>query len=88
MTEHESVIERPSVSAPGPWSFPDAQRAGLSNGLAVVSYDIPGQYVISVRLAVPMPLDREPRDREASPRSWLGPSMRGRPGIRPRSSQS
>jgi zinc protease len=64
VSEHESVIERPLVSAPGPWSFPEAQRAGLPNGLGVVSYDIPGQYVISVRLAVPMPLDREPRERE------------------------
>jgi predicted Zn-dependent peptidase len=64
VSEHESVIERPLVSAPGPWSFPEAQRVGLPNGLGVVSYDIPGQYVISVRLAVPMPLDREPRERE------------------------
>ena len=62
--EHQSVIERPSVSAPGPWSFPEAQHAELANGLGVVSYDIPGQYVISLRLAVPMPLDREPRERE------------------------
>jgi predicted Zn-dependent peptidase len=52
------------VGAPEPWSFPDAQRSSLANGLGVVSYDIPGQYVISVCLAVPMPLDREPRDRE------------------------
>jgi predicted Zn-dependent peptidase len=59
-----SVLERPEVSAPEPWSFPDAQRSRLANGLGVVSYDIPGQYVISVCLAVPMPLDREPRDRE------------------------
>ena len=64
ITQQESAIERPEVSAPEPWSFPEAQRAGLANGLGVVSYDIPGQYVISVRLAVPMPLDREPRDRE------------------------
>jgi len=64
ITQQESAIERPEVSAPEPWSFPEAQRAGLANGLDVVSYDIPGQYVISVRLAVPIPLDREPRDRE------------------------
>ena len=70
MSEHESAIghegltERPPVIAPGPWSFPEARQAGLANGLGVVSYDIPGQYVISLRLAVPMPLDREPRERE------------------------
>jgi zinc protease len=64
VTQQESVIERPAVSAPEPWSFPEAQQVALANGLGVVSYDIPGQYVISVRLAVPMPLDREPRDLE------------------------
>jgi zinc protease len=64
VTPQESVLERPDVSAPEPWAFPDAQRAELANGLSVVSYDIPGQYVISVCLAVPMPLEREPRDRE------------------------
>jgi zinc protease len=60
----ESVPERPEVSPPEPWSFPGAQRSELANGLGVVSYDIPGQYVISVCLGVPMPLEREPRDRE------------------------
>jgi len=64
LTRQKGAIERPAVSPPEPWSFPQAQRAALANGLGVVSYDIPGQYVISVRLAVPMPLDREPRDRE------------------------
>jgi predicted Zn-dependent peptidase len=64
VTQPESVLERPQVSPPEPWAFPDAQRSQLANGLGVVSYDIPGQYVISVCLAVPMPLDREPRDRE------------------------
>jgi len=64
VTLPESVPERPEVSPPEPWSFPDAHRSELANGLGVVSYDIPGQYVISVCLGVPMPLDREPRDRE------------------------
>jgi zinc protease len=64
VTGQESVLPRPDVIAPEPWSFPQAQRFELANGLGVVSYDIPGQYVISVRLAVPMPLDREPPERE------------------------
>jgi zinc protease len=64
VTQQPNAIERPAVSAPEPWSFPEAQQAALANGLGVVSYDIPGQYVISVRLAVPMSLDREPRDLE------------------------
>ena len=64
MTRQESVLERPEVKPPESWSFPEAARSSLANGLGVVSYDIPGQYVISVRLAVPMSLDREPRERE------------------------
>jgi len=75
MTQHEGTtqpeslpsgngVRRPDVSPPGPWSFPEARQSALDNGLAVVSYDIPGQYVISVRLAVPLPLEREPRERE------------------------
>jgi predicted Zn-dependent peptidase len=64
LTPSQSVLERPEVGSPEPWSFPEAQRSLLANGLNVVSYDIPGQYVISVCLAVPMPLDREPRDLE------------------------
>ena len=64
VAQQDGMVERPAVSAPEPWSFPEAQVAGLANGLSVLSYDIPGQYVISVRLAVPMPLDREPRERE------------------------
>jgi predicted Zn-dependent peptidase len=64
VTPQESVIQKPEVSPPEPWAFPDAQRSRLANGLGVVSYDIPGQYVISVCLGVPMPLEREPRDRE------------------------
>jgi predicted Zn-dependent peptidase len=64
VTQQENVIARPEVSPPEPWSFPEAHTSQLANGLGVVSYDIPGQYVISVRLAVPMPLEDEPRERE------------------------
>ena len=64
MTQQESVTQRPEVSAPEPWSFPEAHTALLANGLGVVTYDIPGQYVISVRLAVPMPIEGELPERE------------------------
>jgi len=57
-------VPRPEVGAPESWAFPEAARGRLGNGLEVVSYDIPGQYVISVRLAVPVPLVSEPRGRE------------------------
>ena len=64
MTSQERIPERPQVSPPEPWAFPDSQRSQLTSGLTVLSYDIPGQYVISVCLAVPMPLEREPADLE------------------------
>ena len=41
-----------------------AERRTLPNGLEVVVYDVPGQYVHSVRLSVPLPLSREPREQE------------------------
>jgi zinc protease len=52
---------RPEVSAPGPWSFPVPERHTLSNGIELVAYDIPGQYVVSVRTVLPLPLSAEPR---------------------------
>jgi len=81
-TAQDSEVERPAVSAPEPWSFPEAQRSVLANGLGVVSYDIPGQYVISVRLAVPMPLEREPREREGIATIMARTSMRERRAYR------
>ena len=42
-------VPRPPVGAPPQWTFPQPPRGRLGNGLEVVSYDVPGQYVISVR---------------------------------------
>lgn len=55
---------RPEVVPPQPWAFPEPERHTLSNGISLVTYDIPGQYVISVRTALPLPLTVEPRDKE------------------------
>ncbi|WP_230208849.1 pitrilysin family protein [Nostocoides sp. HKS02] len=52
---------RPEVLPPEPWAFPEPSRRTLANGLGLVSYDVPGQYVISVRVVVPFPLFVEPR---------------------------
>jgi predicted Zn-dependent peptidase len=59
-----TATARPSVEAPPQWSFPEATTQGLRNGLCLVTYDVPGQYVLSVRLGLPVPLSAEPRDRE------------------------
>ncbi|GAA2733473.1 pitrilysin family protein [Pedococcus aerophilus] len=55
---------RPEVTPPGPWSFPVPTRSTLPNGIEVLTYDIPGQYVVSVRTAIPLPLSAEPREVE------------------------
>jgi len=55
---------RPEVVPPQPWAFPEPQRHTLDNGIALLAYDIPGQYVISVRTVLPLPLTVEPRELE------------------------
>jgi zinc protease len=55
---------RPPVVPPQPWSFPEPTEHAFPNGLRLLAYDVPGQYVISVRAAVPLPLVAEPRDKE------------------------
>ena len=67
-TDHESTdvldLPRPDVAPPEPYTFPEAARRSLPNGLEVVAYDVPGQYVHSVRVSVPLPLSREPEEKE------------------------
>lgn len=60
----EPGVPRPAVTPPRPFVFPTAQRRTFDNGLTAVVYDVPGQYVLSVRVVVPLSLSREPRDRE------------------------
>jgi predicted Zn-dependent peptidase len=54
----------PPVQAPGAWQFATPARHRLSNGIELLAYDIPGQYVISVRTVLPFPLSVEPREVE------------------------
>jgi predicted Zn-dependent peptidase len=55
---------RPEVQPPGIWRFATPERHTLSNGIELLTYDIPGQYVISVRTVLPFPLSVEPREVE------------------------
>ncbi|MEO3938331.1 pitrilysin family protein [Dermatophilaceae bacterium Soc4.6] len=63
-TSDTTQVPRPEVVPPEPYTFPEPTRQTLTNGLTVVAYDVPGQYVVSVRLVLPLPLATEPRDRE------------------------
>lgn len=60
----ESLPARPDVAPAGPWSFPLPASTTLPNGLRVHTYDLPGQYVVSLRLVVPLSVRAEPRDKE------------------------
>ncbi len=59
-----TTVTRPVVAPPAPWDFPEADTHDLPNGLRLLTYDVPGQYVLSLRLGVPVSPRDEPRDRE------------------------
>lgn len=58
------IVPRPEVAPPGEWSFPQPRELTLPNGIAALVHDVPGQYVISVRLTVPAALRFEPEATE------------------------
>ena len=63
MTE-QLTLGRPEVTPPGRWAFPLPTTHALPSGLTVHAYNVPGQYVVSARLVVPMTIRDEARDKE------------------------
>lgn len=59
-----SVLPRPDVAPPEPWRFPPAVTTALPGGLTLLTYDVPGQYVLSIRVGLPVSLAEEPRQLE------------------------
>ncbi|WP_353953024.1 pitrilysin family protein [Knoellia sp. S7-12] len=57
-------VPRPEVAPPEAWAFPLPDESVTDNGIRLLSYAVPGQYVISLRLVVPLSLADEPADRE------------------------
>ncbi|MBW3086595.1 hypothetical protein KEM60_02823 [Austwickia sp. TVS 96-490-7B] len=55
---------RPVVGQAPPWAFPVPHIQELSCGARLVTYSVPGQHVLSLRVAVEAPLAAEPRGRE------------------------
>ncbi len=55
---------RPEVEPAQRWVFPVPASQVLPNGLTVHTFDLPGQYVVSLRLIVPLSVRSEPRDKE------------------------
>ncbi len=51
---------RPLVVPPRPWTFPVPRELRLPGGIRVLVHDLPGQYVLSLRVVVPTALAAEP----------------------------
>lgn len=56
-----TLPQQPLVGLPGEWSFPTPAHTRLSNGIGVLTYQLPGQQVISAHLVLDVPLDAEER---------------------------
>ena len=54
----------PNVALALDWTFPSYAEQRLGNGLRVLVYDCPGQFVIAATLLIDVPLSAEPRDVE------------------------
>ncbi|MGB7819439.1 MAG: insulinase family protein, partial [Ornithinibacter sp.] len=55
---------RPLVVPPQPWTFPVPRELRLPGGIRALVHDLPGQYVLSMRVVVPSPLAAEPQGLE------------------------
>jgi zinc protease len=59
-----TIATPPEVAPAQDWSFPSYAESHLDNGLRVLRYDCPGQYVVAATLLFGIPLTVEPRERE------------------------
>jgi zinc protease len=54
-------LPQPEVGRPAAWRFPRPERSQLSNGIDLVVFRLPGQYVIAGHLILDLPLNVEDR---------------------------
>ncbi|MEN3123628.1 pitrilysin family protein [Janibacter sp. LM] len=64
-----TIVPRPQVAPPADWSFPQPREIELPNGIRALVHDVPGQYVVSVRVTIPAALRHEPREVEGV--AWI-----------------
>jgi len=67
-----SVLPRPDVAPARPWSFPKAERFELANGISVVAVDLPGKYVVAIRLLLDLPVGADPAGYEGAASIAMG----------------
>ena len=58
------ISSPPPVEPARGWTFPAYAETHLDNGLRVLRYDCPGQYVVAASLLFDLPLTAEPREHE------------------------
>jgi predicted Zn-dependent peptidase len=58
------VTTAPVVEPSADWHFPVPRDEQLGNGVRVLAYHCPGQYVVAASLYFDSPLEAEPRDKE------------------------
>ncbi len=59
-----SPVDRPKVAPTRDWDFPTPQQHTLRNGMSLLAYHLPGQYVLAVRVLVRFGLAAEPEGQE------------------------
>ena len=59
-----TVESPPEVLPAVGWRFPPVRESHLGNGLRLLAYHCPGQYVVSIAMVFELPLNAEPADRE------------------------
>lgn len=57
-------VTPPQVRPADTWRFPEVREERLSNGMRVLAYHCPGQFVVAASLLFEVTLDEEPRDTE------------------------
>lgn len=60
------VTARPAVRPPTAWAFPEPVSTVLPNGMRLLTVDLPGQHVLSLRVAMQAPVSQEARGTEGS----------------------
>lgn len=60
---------RPEVAPAAAWRLPEPRTTTLANGMRAILLHVPGQYVVSVRVSLPVPLRVEPPEREGV--AWI-----------------
>lgn len=55
-----TVVDRPDLGPPRPWSFPSVSRHDVAPGTTVWTCDMPGQQLITVKVLLDAPVEVEP----------------------------